>query len=105
MQRVFSCNVIYWRVMDHAMKYKIQRLFVSRETFGRQYPNNKTQKGKLQEVRNHIDSFLTVDANYTEKNTHQKYLGQDLPKVLTKCIASMLKPTLALRNTKWMDDE
>ena len=66
------------RYVDHALKNKTEGVFGSSDRRGKHVPHNKTSEKSINFVKQHIESFPTVDAHYTRKDTRRKFLGQDL---------------------------
>lgn len=64
--------------VDHALKHKIEGCYASRENRGRHKPHNKTSENLLEGVRQHIESFPSVESHYCRKDTNRKFLAQDL---------------------------
>ncbi|KAH3694764.1 hypothetical protein DPMN_082205 [Dreissena polymorpha] len=40
---------------------------------GKHTPHNKTPDAMIEDVRNHIESFSTVEAHYTRQDTKRRY--------------------------------
>ena len=66
------------KTVDYAIKNKTHGVFTGKDRRGSQTPANKTPEGDITFVRQHIESFPTIDPHYTRKDTKRKYLPQEL---------------------------
>jgi hypothetical protein len=68
-------DVSYWWQND---RYSTEITFASFERRGKHTPHNKTPYAIIEDVRNHIESFPTVEAHYTRQDTKRRFLRSDL---------------------------
>ena len=73
-----TLNVSHKSVSGALQRKRNGRLFTSKDQRGRHSPHNKTPQQKIQCISDHINSFPTLDAHYTRKDTNRKFLEQHL---------------------------
>ena len=66
------------RMVDTALKSLSSGTFASFDRRGKHTPHNKTPDAIIEDVRNHIESFPTVEAHYTRQDTKRRFLRSDL---------------------------
>jgi hypothetical protein len=64
--------------IDHALSNKSDGIFTGTEMRGKHTPHNKTKAELKAKVKQHIESFPTVEGHYTRRESTRKYLGADL---------------------------
>lgn len=83
--RVRVCKQFFLRTLDigdKLVRYTLARkqhgTISKTDQRGRHTPSNKTTDAKVDHIKSHINSFPVVESHYKRKNSHRKFLEQDL---------------------------
>lgn len=84
-ERVRVCKKFFLKTLsisestvNQALSKMVHGHFKGRGERGRHAPAKKTSEERLNEIRNHIESFPTVESHYLRKSSQRMYLAPDL---------------------------
>ena len=66
------------KTISGALKKRKSGTYSQEDQRGRHTPHNKTSDDRTNFVKQHIESFPTMESHYTRKDTHRRYLESSL---------------------------